>query len=45
MSIFLPRLGLELAAGDEGGEWKGAFVFLRGLRAILTWVAENYQMD
>jgi len=22
-----------LAAGDQGGEWKGAFVLLRGLRA------------
>jgi len=26
MTIFLPQHGLESAAGDEGGEWKGAFV-------------------
>jgi hypothetical protein len=45
MTIFLLRHSLESAAGDEGGEWKGAFVLLRGLRAILTWVAEHYQRD
>jgi len=43
MIFLLKGTVLSRQQENEGGEWKGVFVLLRGLRTILTWVTEHYQ--